>query len=63
MQIVDPTGSVDKIVANFRLLRRDFSAIAARSYGKQGPLSGRIRGGFAAPFALICLGLWPCFAF
>jgi hypothetical protein len=44
---------VDEIVVNFRLLRREFSAIAARSYGKQGPLSERIRGGFVAAFSLI----------
>jgi hypothetical protein len=46
-------GCVDEIVVGFRFLRREFSAIAARSYGKQGVLSERIRGGFAAPFALI----------
>jgi hypothetical protein len=44
---------VDEIVIGFRFLRREFSAIAARSYGKQGLLSERIRGGFAAPFSLI----------
>jgi hypothetical protein len=44
---------VDEIVANFSLLRREFSAIAACSYGKQGPLSERIRGGFVTPFPLI----------
>jgi hypothetical protein len=44
---------VDEIVLNFRLLRPVFSAIAARSYGKQERHSGRIRGGFVAPFPLI----------
>jgi hypothetical protein len=59
-----PRGvDVDEIVASFRVLRREFSAIAARSYGKQGPLSERIRDGFVAAFSLIWLGLWRCFAF
>jgi hypothetical protein len=44
---------VDEIVVGFRLLPRDFSAIAARSCGEQGPLSERIRDGFVAPFPLI----------
>jgi hypothetical protein len=44
---------VDDIVACFRLLHAEFAAIAARSYGKQAPLSERIRGGFVTPFPLI----------
>jgi hypothetical protein len=45
--------AVDEIVACFRLLQAEFSTNTARSYGKQGPLSERIRGGFVAPFPLI----------